>query len=207
MSYIFNQLVKSRIEQFNNCKPHGSGKWDVKPGQVVIHELHPTPIGINGETMFCEANWRPNSYAPFFQGQLFKMNTDVLYNRTSTSTKKDQSPQELIGKLVDISDPGITYQLDRNKKSIAKYNVKWGIINKDPIEDVVTPKSAGIYVMVHTGNTKAKTLGEAMENFYTQSNESVEIASYYEGYQADEEWDWHQPQEDDYFDDNDPIEE
>ncbi|UEG53427.1 hypothetical protein LLH06_00350 [Mucilaginibacter daejeonensis] len=205
MSAIFNQLIKSRIEQFNNCKPEGSGKWDVKPGQVIIQELHPTPIGITGETMFCDANWRPHANAPFFKGQTFRMNTDVLFNDASFSTKKDRSPQELIGSMVHISDPGVTYYLDRKGQPRSKYNVKWGIICKAPIDDTVIPKTAGIFAMVNTGPNKAKTLGEAMENSYAQSDESIEMASYYEGYPAGDEWDWHQPQEDDYYDENDTI--
>lgn len=101
MSTIFNQLVKHRIEEFNKCNPEGSGRHDLKPGQVVITELQPETIGISGETMFCQANWRPHSYAPFYQGQRFRMNTDVLFNAASTSNHKEKyknKPQDLIDK-------------------------------------------------------------------------------------------------------------
>lgn len=206
MSTIFNQLVKHRIEEFNQCNPKGSGKWDVKPGEVVISELHPTPIGIYGETMFCDANWRPHCYVPFLEGLSFKMNTDVLYNSVSSSNQKVKPAQQLLGEMVYITSPATSYYTNSEGKTFSKYNVKWGVIAKDPEFETLKPKAAGLYALVNTGS-KAKTLGEAVENFYAQSGEELRDATYLEGYAAVDELDWHQPNEDYDFDlDSDEIE-
>ena len=181
MSTIFNQLVKHRIEQFNNCNPEGSGKHDVKPGDVVISELHPTPVGVSGETMFCDANWRPNPYAPFLKGQTFKMNTDVLYNKVSFSIDKTKPVDQLVGRLVSIKEPAISHFTNAKGKTFSKYNVKWSVIGKDPEMDTVIPKSAGMYVLADSG-PGIKTIGDAMENFYEQHGDYLRDAAYDEGF-------------------------
>ncbi|MFD0751264.1 hypothetical protein ACFQZS_14025 [Mucilaginibacter calamicampi] len=181
MSIIFNQLVKHRIEQFNRCNPEGSGKHDVKPGQVVIHELYPKRIGVTGETMFCDANWRPDDKSPFLQGLAFRMNTDVLYNSASRSKNKKVPVHDLVNKVVCVTNPGIMKYLRKNRKSLLKYNVTWEITDEEPNQVILTPKAAGVYALTNTGR-EAEKLGEAMENFYEQCGQYLKDAACDEGY-------------------------
>lgn len=177
MSTIFNQLVKHRINEFNNCNPVGSGKHDVKPGQVIINELHPKPIGLTGETMFCNANWRPHSNTPFLQGLAFKMNTDVLYNSASRSRNKKTPVQEIAFKVVQVENPGVKHYIRKTGKPTSKYNVTWAVTDQNPEGEILTPKAAGLYLLLNTGR-KPNFVGEAIENFYAQSEDSIrDIAS------------------------------
>lgn len=192
---IFNQLVRKRIEEFNQVNPEGAGKYNIKPGQLVISELHPTPVGINGEILLCYANWKPTNKSVFYKGQSFKFCLDNLYKHPYTESRAN-APEALVGELILAYEPGVLYS--SYKKDVAvEYNLKWDIIQKEP--EYVTPENAGLYVFMSNMNT----LGEMVKHQF-KSNEHLEWAAYDEGnlydedylvedYDLDEEATLHQP--------------